>query len=92
MFMHHLDNPKFHFILLQQALFFKNYPFSASRLEETRNEMHVSKKSGLKSRVYGVFTTQSDIKLMVKVLEQGLRKTGIFSLEILTDFKCGART
>ena len=32
--------------------------------------MHVSKKSGLKSRVYGVFTTQSDIKLMVKVLEQ----------------------
>ena len=70
MFTYHLDNPKFHFILLQQALFFKNYPFSASRLEETRNEMHVSKKSGLKSRVYGVFTTQSDIKLMVKVLEQ----------------------
>ena len=32
--------------------------------------MHVSKKSGLKSRVYGVFTTYSDIKLMVKVLEQ----------------------
>ena len=64
MFTYHLE------ILNSILFFFKNYPFSASRLEETRNEMHVSKKSGLKSRVYGVFTTHSDIKLMVKVLEQ----------------------